>query len=104
LCAYHNLVNHKILDVQYEYGDPSAGNQAGRITRQQDASGTQRFSYGKLGELITNERTFVMPGGSETGKNTLGSRTSSPGPFSSRRRGERNWIVVLFCILHLELQ
>jgi YD repeat-containing protein len=54
------------MDVYYEYGDYTAGNQAGRITRMQDASGTQRFSYGKLGELIKNERTFVMPGGSET--------------------------------------
>ncbi len=43
-----------------------SGNQAGRITRMLDASGVQRFSYGKLGELIKNERTFVLPGGNET--------------------------------------
>jgi YD repeat-containing protein len=54
------------MDVYYEYGDHSAGNQAGRITRMQDASGVQQFSYGKLGEVIENIRTFVLPGGSET--------------------------------------
>jgi hypothetical protein len=45
---------------------PAAGNQAGRITRMQDASGVQEFSYGKLGEVIENVRTFVLPGASET--------------------------------------
>jgi YD repeat-containing protein len=50
------------MDVYYEYGDNSAGNQAGRITRMQDASGVQQFFYGKLGEITRNERTFVMPG------------------------------------------
>jgi RHS repeat-associated protein len=54
------------MDVYYEYGDPTAGNQAGRITRMQDASGVQEFSYGKLGEVIENVRTFVLPGASET--------------------------------------
>ena len=54
------------MNVYYEYGDPNAGNQAGRITRMQDASGVQQFFYGKLGELIENERTFVLPGSHET--------------------------------------
>lgn len=29
----------------------------------QDASGVQEFSYGKMGELIKNIHTFVVPGG-----------------------------------------
>jgi YD repeat-containing protein len=65
LTHIHYPVNPE-MDVYYEYGDPSAGNQAGRITRMQDASGVQQFSYGKLGEVIENIRTFVLPGGSET--------------------------------------
>jgi hypothetical protein len=58
----HYPVNPE-MDVYYEYGDQSAGNQAGRITRMQDASGVQQFSYGKLGEVVENIRTFVLPGG-----------------------------------------
>jgi RHS repeat-associated protein len=34
---------------------------AGRITRMQDASGVQQFSYGAMGEIIQNIHTFVLP-------------------------------------------
>jgi len=57
----HYPVNPE-MDVYYEYGNHTAGNQAGRITRMQDASGVQQFFYGKLGEITRNERTFVLPG------------------------------------------
>jgi len=40
LTHIHYPVNPE-MDVYYEYGDHSAGNQAGRITRMQDASGVQ---------------------------------------------------------------
>ena len=49
------------MNVRYTYGDPSSGNQAGRLLYQEDATGLQEFSYGKLGELIKNVRTFVLP-------------------------------------------
>lgn len=55
--------NYPQNDVYYEYGDHNAGNSAGRIIKQQDASGVQTFKYGKLGELIENIHTFVVPGG-----------------------------------------
>ncbi len=49
--------------MYYEYGDANTGNQSGRLVKMQDASGVQTFSYGKLGELIENNHTFVMPAG-----------------------------------------
>ena len=49
-------------NVFYQYG--SSGNSTGRIQKIQDASGTQEFSYGSLGEITQNKRTFVVPGGS----------------------------------------
>ncbi|MDD3875177.1 MAG: JAB-like toxin 1 domain-containing protein [Bacteroidales bacterium] len=48
-------------NVKYEYGDNQAGNNAGRLILQEDATGLQSFSYGKMGELIENIRTFVLP-------------------------------------------
>ena len=45
------------------------GNRAGKILRQEDASGYQEFSYGKLGEITENIRTFVLP--NETGTYTF---------------------------------
>jgi RHS repeat-associated protein len=50
-------------NVYYKYGSSGSGNQTGRIITQQDASGVQNFYYGKLGELIKNIHTFVMPEG-----------------------------------------
>ncbi len=48
-------------NVYYEYGGPSSGNQTGRVTKIQDASGVQSFEYGKLGEMTKNIHTFVTP-------------------------------------------
>ncbi len=44
-------------------------NRAGKIVRQEDASGYQEFSYGALGEITENIRTFVLP--NETGTYTF---------------------------------
>lgn len=61
----HGVITTKKLkkSYHYQYGDHHAGNNAGRIIKQQDASGVQTFKYGKLGELIGNIHTFVVPGG-----------------------------------------
>ena len=48
-------------NVFYQYG--SSGNSTGRIQKIQDASGIQEFSYGSLGEVVENKRTFVVPDG-----------------------------------------
>ena len=49
-------------DVHYRYGEQGAvANRAGRIMFQEDASGWQTFSYGKLGEVTENIRTFALP-------------------------------------------
>jgi RHS repeat-associated protein len=50
-------------NAYYRYGDYNSGNQAGKIIQMQDASGTQEFSYGKMGELTQNIHTFVVPNG-----------------------------------------
>ncbi|MDD2346181.1 MAG: YD repeat-containing protein, partial [Bacteroidales bacterium] len=36
------------MNVKYQYGDHHAGNEAGRLLYQEDATGMQQFSYGKL--------------------------------------------------------
>ena len=49
-------------NVRYTYGDNTAGdNQRGRIVLLEDASGFQTFIYGRMGEVIENNRTFVLP-------------------------------------------
>ncbi len=49
-------------NVYYTYGAMGAAdNAAGRIVLQEDASGWQKFSYGKLGEVTKNIRTFALP-------------------------------------------
>lgn len=48
-----------IADVEYVYGNN--GNQTGRLIWQKDATGTQDFDYGNMGEMITNVRTVVGP-------------------------------------------
>lgn len=54
--------NNPQNNVRYTYGDSTAGNnQRGRIALMEDASGFQTFIYGKLGEVIENNRTFVLP-------------------------------------------
>lgn len=48
-----------ISNVKYEYG--SSGNQTGRVIRQEDATGTQEFVYGSMGEVTQTKRTIVTP-------------------------------------------
>ena len=49
-------------NVRYLYGNSTAGNnQRGRIAMMEDASGFQTFFYGKMGEVIENNHTFVLP-------------------------------------------
>ena len=50
-------------DVFYEYGDYNSGNQAGKVTKMEDASGVQEFEYGNMGEIVQNIHTFIVPGG-----------------------------------------
>ncbi|MBY0486819.1 MAG: hypothetical protein K2P85_06505 [Flavobacteriaceae bacterium] len=51
--------NPNIANVEYKYGDN--GNQTGRLIWQRDATGTQDFEYGNMGEMISNIRTVVGP-------------------------------------------
>ena len=55
-------------NVHYQYGTVSNTdiNAVGKVIRQTDASGLQIFSYGKLGELTENIRTFALPYESHT--------------------------------------
>ena len=54
--------NYPANNVHYEYGGHGAAyNRTGRIMFQEDASGWQIFSYGKLGEVTENIRTFALP-------------------------------------------
>ena len=48
-----------LANVTYTYGN--SGNQTGRLISQIDASGSQNFEYGSMGELISNSRTVVGP-------------------------------------------
>ena len=49
-------------NVYYYYGDINANNnRIGRVWAIEDASGRQEFSYGTMGEVIENIRTFVSP-------------------------------------------
>ncbi len=52
-------------NVHYQYGSLNVANLAinavGRVVYQEDASGWQKFSYGKLGEVTKNMRTFALP-------------------------------------------
>ncbi|WP_396156858.1 SpvB/TcaC N-terminal domain-containing protein [Flavobacterium sp.] len=48
-----------ISNVYYKYGD--TGNQTGRLIWQKDATGTQEFDYGNMGEMVSNVRTVVGP-------------------------------------------
>ncbi len=51
--------NLNLANVYYKYGD--TGNQTGRLIWQQDATGTQDFDYGNMGEIVSNVRTVVGP-------------------------------------------
>ncbi len=50
-------------NVHYDYGTAADAsiNAVGKIIFQEDASGWQTFSYGKLGEVTENIRTFALP-------------------------------------------
>ncbi len=48
-------------NVSYTYGENNApDNGAGRVIRQEDASGSQVFSYNELGALVKNVRTIEL--------------------------------------------
>ena len=53
--------NQNISNVTYKYGTPGSGNETGRLIFQQDATGTQDFKYGNMGEMVYNSRTIVAP-------------------------------------------
>ena len=54
-------------NVHYFYGDNSApDNRKGRVWAIEDASGRQEFSYGRMGEVVKNIRTFALPNESNT--------------------------------------
>ncbi len=46
-------------NVSYTYG--TTPKTRGRVVTQTDGSGIQQFSYGKMGEIIQNIRTFAIP-------------------------------------------
>ena len=48
-------------NINYEYGSYNSGNQAGRITKQEDINGIQQFTYGLLGEILTEKKTMIVP-------------------------------------------
>ena len=50
------------MNVRYGYGSPADGrNGAGRVVLREDGSGMEETVYGKLGEVTSNLRTFVVP-------------------------------------------
>ncbi len=48
-----------LSNVTYQYG--SSGNDTGQLIYQSDATGNQEFSYGNMGEVVTNVRTVEAP-------------------------------------------
>jgi len=55
---------HPENNVRYRYGDAadaSGWNRKGRLSSQEDGSGTQEFKYGRQGELTEVKRTLVIP-------------------------------------------
>ena len=53
-------------NVWYEYGDGGSGNEAGRLVRQQDATGVQEFRYDFMGNAVYNRHTYVFPSSPQT--------------------------------------
>lgn len=51
--------NPNLANVTYKYGN--SGNKTGRLVYQSDATGTQKFDYGNMGEITSNIRTVVGP-------------------------------------------
>jgi len=67
---FNQLINVNYSDkywnnVWYEYAGANNGNQTGRLVKQQDATGTQEFHYGNMGELLMNRHTYVVPNSSQ---------------------------------------
>ncbi len=58
--------NRSWNNVWYEYGAANTGNQAGRLVRQQDATGVQSFEYDNMGNVVTNTHTYVQPHSNNT--------------------------------------
>jgi len=58
ICSHYPEYN-----VHYNYGISADAviNAVGKVISQEDASGWQTFSYGKLGEVTENTRTFTLP-------------------------------------------
>lgn len=57
---------HPENDVTYTYGTyadttTNNGNRAGRLKFLVDGSGAQEFKYGRMGEVVENRRTLVIP-------------------------------------------
>ncbi|MES2574080.1 MAG: SpvB/TcaC N-terminal domain-containing protein [Bacteroidota bacterium] len=51
-----------VANVEYKYGlSTGPVNQKGRLIWQKDATGTQTFDYGNMGEITSNVRTIVAP-------------------------------------------
>ncbi|MDG5490682.1 SpvB/TcaC N-terminal domain-containing protein [Psychroserpens sp. SPM9] len=59
--VFPEIASGNISDVTYGYGGPDSGNKTGKLIYQQDATGTQEFDYGNMGELTYNKRTIVAP-------------------------------------------
>src|SRR5699024_62408 len=61
-----NDLEHPENKVTYKYGSPqtpvSPGYNVGRLVSQEDATGMQFFSYGKLGELTRHQRAVAVAG------------------------------------------
>lgn len=53
-------------NVWYEYGPANSGNLAGRLVRQQDATGVQVFEYDDMGNMVFNRHTYVQPNSANT--------------------------------------
>ena len=63
---YMRLMEVKYSDrpwnnAKYEYGPAGSGSLAGRLLRQQDASGVQEFGYDAMGNIAYNRHTYVQP-------------------------------------------
>ena len=57
-------VEYPSHSVAYDYGDPGAENNgAGRIIYQVDLTGSQKFYYGALGEVVRNDRKISNENG-----------------------------------------
>ena len=59
---YPNMPNgSNISNVTYKYGSAGEGNQTGKLVYVTDATGSQSFKYGNMGEITSNTRIVVGP-------------------------------------------